>query len=205
MSEQEYETFKRLYNLNHFVGKTYTLSEGLEHRGVADFIESKLTGHIISDYGGLKARSQRSIEDVGLEDYSYLVDIKTKDEDKEFHMPNLVSVDRVRKFYLDNNNFIEYVFVDYNKRNTEVTIKNIKYYKIEEIDWDCLQIANLGKGQIQIRDAKKPIKKYGGSREEWLKELKIRVLLFLDKQIKKRKSEKIIWKSLNNEKDKRSN
>ena len=192
----------RKYNLNHFVGKTYTLSEGLEHRGVADFIENKLTGYIISDYGGLKARSQRSIEDVGLEDYSYLVDIKTKDGDKEFHMPNLVSVDRVRKFYFNDNNFIEYVFVDYNKRDTEVTIKNIEYYKIEEIDWDCLQIANLGKGQIQIRDAKKPIKKYDGSREEWLKELRIRVLLFLDKQIKKRKSEKIIWKSLNNEKDK---
>jgi len=39
MSKQEYETFERLYNLNHFVGKTYTLSEGLEHRGVADTIK----------------------------------------------------------------------------------------------------------------------------------------------------------------------
>jgi hypothetical protein len=189
----------RKYNLDHFEGNTYTLSEGLEHRGVADFIESKLVGHVIKKYGGLKARSQRSIEDVGLEGYSYLVDIKTKDEDKQFHMPNLVSIDRLRKFYINDNNFIEYVLVDYIKKDTEVTINNIEYHKIEEIDWNCLQIANLGKGQIQIRDGKNPIEKYDGSREEWLKELKIRVLLFLDKQIKKRKVEKTLWENLNNE------
>ena len=96
---------------------------------------------------------------------------------------------------------IKEYYLKYKKQPTLEVLK----YKIEEIDWDCLQIANLGKGQIQIRDAKKPIKKYNGSREEWLKELKIRVLLFLDKQIKKRKLEKILWEKSNNEKDKRSN
>lgn len=190
---------KKLYNLSEFIGKTYNISQnkGLGQRGAADLIEKDLTDHIIDKYNGLIARSRKSIEDVGLLDYSYLIDIKTKwvDEKTKFHMPNLISVKRIMDHYKIDTNYIEYVFVDYTMTDTTITIIDIEYFKLEEIGWDSLHIQNLGKGQLQIKDANKKIIKFNGNRTDWLNELKNNVLLFIDKQILKRNEEKIIWEN----------
>ena len=190
----------RLYNLDSFIGKTYDISNntGLQQRGIADLIEDDLTNYIIDEYNGLPARSRRSIEDVGLSNYSVLVDIKTKwiGDETEFHMPNLVSVDRIRKHYQYDNNYIEYVFVDYSVNNNTVTINDIEYFKLEEIGWGNLHIQNLGKGQVQIKDANKDIEKFDSNREEWLKLLKDNTLKFHDKQIQKIQKERLLWESM---------
>lgn len=190
----------RLYNLDSFIGKTYDISQliGLQQRGIADLIEDDLTKYIIDKYNGLPARSRKSTEDVGLLNYSICVDIKTKwnGDETKFHMPNLVSVDKIRKHYQDDNNYIEYVFVDYSINNNIVTINNIEYFKLEEIDWGCLHIQNLGKGQVQIKDGNKDIEKFDGNRVEWLKLLKDNTLKFHDKQIQKIQKERLLWESI---------
>ena len=98
---------------------------------------------------------------------------------------NLISVEKLRRFYTDSNNHIIYIFVDYTVENliensyhydSITTIRDIKVKNIENIQWGVLQILN--KGQLQIRNANKKNLFTNISREEWLKILITEVIKF---------------------------
>lgn len=133
-------------------------SSNLNQRGIADYIESILCDKIIelnnNDIKVNEALSVRSIEDIEVvyDDYIYKIDIKTHDIDRDFSMPNLISIDRARKFLSNERNNIIYIFIDYKVKNNLVKIKDIKVQPIESLDWSYLSIQNLGKGQLQIKN-----------------------------------------------------
>ncbi len=175
--------------IKEFKNKKYDTAS-LMQRGVGDVIETNVSQFLLnykSDFLVEGASSKRSIEDVKIskDGNVYFLDIKTHDVDSDFSMPNLVSIDRLRKCLSKDNNFIVYVFVDYKTTDTITEITDINVLYIEDLSWDILSIANLGKGQLQIKDANKEIKTTAIDRDMWMQILKENVLVYYDKLLKK--------------------
>lgn len=157
---------------------SYPIMEGAGQRAIADMIENIFVEDIV-DQGGVKPQSVRTIEDVSLD--GVLIDIKTKDVDRSFSMPNLISIDRLRKNF---DRTIRYVFIDYSVNDNEVSIVGVTTKDIHEIPWDCLAIQNLGLGQLQLaKDIGSAV--YNGTKEEWFDQLKAESYSFYEKQIAK--------------------
>ena len=86
--------------------KIYDIPSGAGQRSIADMIENDIVDQIV-EKGGIRPKSVRTIEDVSLNDV--LIDVKTRDLSREFSMPNLISVDRLKK---NKDKEIAYLFVD---------------------------------------------------------------------------------------------
>tara|TARA_Y100001938_G_C8037996_1_gene404490 strand:- start:276 stop:857 length:582 start_codon:yes stop_codon:yes gene_type:complete len=181
-----------MFNIQDLVGSKHRISRHLQQRGVADVIEDLVADLIITRHSGTPARSKRSIEDVMVGDTTY-VDIKTRDINADFSMPNLISIERLRKLYTNPLNELVIIFVDYEIVTEEndqaiytqeryVIIRSVEIRPIETISWDNLHIQALGKGQLQLKDAHDPIKQYPYDRQEWMGTLKWAALDFIDKQ-----------------------
>ena len=184
-----------MFDINDLIGAKYKISSHLQQRGIADYIEGTVRDVIIARHNGRPARSKRSIEDVMVGDFTY-VDIKTRDVNADFSMPNLISIERLRKLYIDPKNELVLIFVDYAVETEEVdsamysrekyaAIKSIEIRPIESISWESMHIQALGKGQLQLKNAANPTKLYRLGRLQWLAQLKSESLLFIDKQIAK--------------------
>tara|TARA_E500000331_G_scaffold345054_1_gene382097 strand:- start:1070 stop:1651 length:582 start_codon:yes stop_codon:yes gene_type:complete len=184
-----------MFNIQDMIGKKLTVSKHLQQRGIADLIEGAVCDTIQMRHGGTPARSKRSIEDVMVGESTY-VDIKTRDINAEFSMPNLISIERLRKLYSEPENELVLVFVDYSvstkersgpmyTQDTYATIESIEIRPIETIDWSCMHIQALGKGQLQLKNAANPVLLYRLSRLEWMKQLRAESLNFIDKQLSK--------------------
>ena len=155
----------------------------IQQRGAGDKIEKIISDHVVSMDTGVvdilleSASSNRSMEDFQLTkgDQVYKFDIKTRDVGKDFSMPNLGSIDRIRKFYENINNHMLYVFVTYDNTHLDgekvITILDIKVVCMEELDWSILTIGNLGKGQLQIKNMKNDLVYTDMGRENWYIEL----------------------------------
>jgi len=173
---------------------------GLMQRGIADIIEVMVSDIIKnlkhqSIKESYEAQSKRSIEDVGLvtTDYNDIkIDIKTHDSESELSMPNLISISRIKKFYENQRNLLLYVFVKYiniidseNPHGHSVQILDIKVSAIEQIDWSCLTIGNLGKGQLQITNMNEISFNNVLTRKDWLERLSYDVIIYYRSLINK--------------------
>lgn len=151
-------------------------SKNLQQRGIADKIEDACN-QIISENFDLvsPARSNRSIEDVNIG--NVYVDHKSSDAARDFKMPNLISIDRLRK--LDRE--LIYNFIVYDSKQ-KVILKTFAL-DVYELNWDHLKIQNLGKGQLQIVNMAKFIKspKTELTKSEWLARLKTEAVAFYKK------------------------
>ncbi|MCK9447157.1 hypothetical protein M0Q50_09925 [bacterium] len=177
--------------LESIIGTSFN-TKGLQQRGVADLIEQKATDlilelkseHIITE----KATSRRSIEDVQIKQNNqlYKIDIKSHESTSDFSMPNLISIDRLKKLYINENNHLIYVFISYSTTNSSTTIETVKVCYVENLDWSILAIQNLGKGQLQIKNMNnKLILNENVNREEWVETLRTNALDYYTKLITK--------------------
>ena len=136
------------------------------------------------------ATSRRSIEDISIG--QIYVDHKTSDQALEFKMPNLISIDRLRK--LDRP--LIYNFVIYNSRTQSI----VKTFVLEvyELNWKYLKIQNLGKGQLQIASMADFLKdpKYSGNQTAWIAELKSQAVQFYEKVKRDAEKRQKLWLSL---------
>lgn len=166
-------------------------SKNLQQRGIADKIEDACN-QIISENFDLvaPARSNRSIEDVNIG--NVYVDHKSSDAARDFKMPNLISIDRLRK--LDRE--LIYNFIVYDSKQ-KVILKTFAL-DVYELNWDHLKIQNLGKGQLQIVNMAKFLEspKTQLTKAEWLARLKTEAVAFYKKvqaDARKREAE---WEKL---------
>ena len=181
---------KKIINniLNDSIGKSFDTTN-LQQRGVADVIEKYICEQITKiDNKELiieRSKTKRSLEDVQIKNNQelYKIDIKTHDLNSDFSMPNLISVDRLKKFYENNNNHLMYIIISYTTNNNITQIKNIEIRYIEELSWEILGIQNLGKGQLQIKNLNNELIFVEPNREEWIKTLKQNMIKFYKKQI----------------------
>tara|TARA_B100000579_G_scaffold432280_1_gene448833 strand:- start:597 stop:1199 length:603 start_codon:yes stop_codon:yes gene_type:complete len=179
--------------LNQEIRLDYTVNKNLMQRGIADIIEQDVSEIILNLKSRIikesyEAKSKRSIEDVGLvtKDYDDVkIDIKTHDTESELSMPNLISISRLKKFYENDRNLLLYVFVKYINHGNNVQVLQVKVKPIEQINWECLTIGNLGKGQLQITDMNKISFQNFMTRKDWMERLSYDAIIYYQKLIDK--------------------
>jgi len=171
----------------------YTVNKNLMQRGIADIIEQDVSEIILNLKSRIikesyEAKSKRSIEDVGLitNDYDDVkIDIKTHDIESELSMPNLISIARLKKFYENDRNLLVYVFVKYINHGNNVQVTQVRVRPIEQLNWECLTIGNLGKGQLQITDMNKVSFQNFMTRKDWMERLSYDAVIYYQKLIDK--------------------
>jgi len=169
-------------------------------RTVGDLIESKVTEILSNSNSELISekrapRSKKSIEDVTLvsNGVSYYIDPKTHDKDSDFSMPNLTSVDKIKKLFSTDDHELIYVFVSYTIENGFVMIADIKVFFIWELDISILGVGALGKGQLQIKNANNDLVFTSKGKQEWYSDFKKLVQEYLRKQIIKINKQILEW------------
>jgi hypothetical protein len=178
----------------------FELVNGGMQRTVGDLIESKVTEILSNSNSELISekrapRSKKSIEDVTLvsNGVSYYIDPKTHDKYSDFSMPNLTSVDKIKKLFSTDDHELIYVFVSYTIENGLVMIEDIKVFFIWELDISILGVGALGKGQLQIKNANNDLVFTSKGKQEWYSDFKKLVQDFLKKQITKINKQILVW------------
>lgn len=171
----------------------------IQQRGIGDKIEDIVCEFITklntTEMVVESATSRRTMEDIQILNSGcvYKFDTKSHDVDSDFSMPNLVSIDRLKRFYNNDRNFLCYIFVDYKVDLDVATVVNIDVRLIEELHWDILAIQNLGKGQLQIKNMNNELKFVDINRTIWMDKLKENVVIYYDNLINKIKRYKRSW------------
>lgn len=161
---------------------TRAVGDAIQHQIESSF--DSILGDISTQYSAGFAR--RAMADLAFQDkqgFYYVVDVKTHRTDTEFNMPNLTSVDRLRKFYESATNYFVLLLVSYHLEKTEVSVTSVKFVPIEFLGWDCLTIGALGWGQVQIANSNIITINDGYSRKAWMLELCDVMLQFYPKEI----------------------
>ena len=103
----------------------------------------------------------------------YKINIKTQNVDKTYSFPNLISIKKAKDILSDYNNYIIYIFVEYEYKDDKIKIIRIRVQNIESLDWSYLYIQNLGRGQLQIKNMSQEEFRFNGdiTRSQWLNTL----------------------------------
>jgi len=135
--------------------------------------------------------SRRAFEDAAFSigDKYFAFDVKTRNVEVGFHMPNIKSVERLVHFYTSDTNTLAIISVDYRlaleNRTKPINFERIIVVPIEQISWDCLRFGKLGYGQIQVEPNQLIIVDRKQSRERWMKLLFTNLLLFYQDELRK--------------------
>ena len=130
-------------------------------RAAGDALESLVSdrfdaflGNWCAEYSNEFAR--RAMADIAFTDkegFYSAVDVKTHRENTKFNMPNLISVERLARFYESDYNVFSLIIIKYSVEDTKVMATEVTYTPIEFLDWECLTVGALGWGQIQIANS----------------------------------------------------
>jgi hypothetical protein len=180
--------------------ENFELVKGGKQRTVGDLIESKIVEIIKSAENDLisekiLARGKKSIEDVTIvsNGVKFFLDPKTRNVNSKFSMPNLTSIEKLKKLYNSSVDELIYIFVDYKISENIIIIEDVKSYFLWELDSSILGVGNLGNGQLQIKDAKKEIVIFDKDKDEWFLEFKKLVRKFLLKRLEKIQQQLLEW------------
>lgn len=163
-------------------------------RAVGDTVQEVLStqmstcfpSELIKDFNARFAR--RSMADVAFTDYEdnyFIVDIKTHNQNTDFNMPNLTSVERLSRLYQDDKNYFVILLVEYKVVNRKIEFDAVTLVPIEHLKWDCLTIGALGWGQIQISNARIVNVERSQTRKNWMLQLCDVLDIFYPKEISK--------------------
>lgn len=157
---------------------------------IQELLESKfntlLPKEILKEYNSSFAR--RAMADFAFTDtdgFYYVVDNKTHNLDTAFNMPNLTSVERLTRFYEDDNNYFTLLMVAYKVEQDALKAKVCHFVPIEHLDWECLTIGALGWGQIQIANSNRISINKKQTRKSWMLQLCDVLSEFYPKEIEK--------------------
>lgn len=179
-----------------------TIPVGLmsKQRSLGDVVENAIVARFAAICAEFSTNVQVKFSNRALEDvaFSYdgryfAVDVKTHNLDARFSMPNLISVDRLLRFYDSPDNYFVLAMVKYRVSSPEqadnelagVEIVEVVVSDLEHIAWQSLTIGALGKGQLQIKDASKMGLSLESDRQTWLRELLTRLVKFYEGEIVK--------------------
>jgi hypothetical protein len=62
-----------------------------------------------------------------IDDFYYIVDVKTHRTNTKFNMPNLTSVERLARFYEDDSNHFVLLLVSYELQETRAIFTDVKF------------------------------------------------------------------------------
>lgn len=147
---------------------------------------NEMLGHWSTEYSSdFAARAMADLAFQEKNGFYVVVDVKTHRVSKDFSMPNLISVERLARFYENDQNVFAILLISYGIDGTKVTVNEVRFVPIEHLHWDCLTVGALGWGQIQI--AKASFVKVDSSitRKAWMLELCDYLLDFYPKEQQK--------------------
>lgn len=170
-----------------------TFAGSRNQRAIAEAIADTIADNWASICSGLAQNPRsdyppRHMADVscGLKDKDCWIDIKTRNVEKGFNMPNITAVKRLDKFYATPTNCFLVLLVEYRlDADGNVVIQAVDLFPVETLDWDCLHIVALGRGQLQIVDAKHIVLNRQQSRQDWLRQFYERLVVFYKREMKK--------------------
>lgn len=145
-----------------------------------------ILGDCCAEYSASFAR--RAMADLAFTDRDglyHVVDVKTHRLGTSFNMPNLTSVERLARFYEDDNNYFVLLMIKYDIHGVTVSVETVHFVPIEFLSWECLTVGALGWGQIQIANANIITINEGFSRKKWMLQLCEIMLEFYPKEIGK--------------------
>lgn len=130
---------------------------------------------------------RRSMEDMAFfaKGLYFAVDCKTHNLETSFNMPNLISVQRLAKFYENDTNVFCILIVEYTTEGDKINYKRCVFRPIESFAWECLTFGALGWGQIQIANSNVLKFVKHTNRREWMLELCDRIDEFYCAEIEK--------------------
>lgn len=184
--------------------ENFQLQEGSEQRTVGDLIEHKIR-EICKNIAKennivfIDRRSKKSLEDFTLEDivngvpHTYYFDPKTHDIKSDFSMPNLSSIEKLKKLCETSNKDLINIFVGYSIVENLVTIHSIEVRYVWELDFSILRIGSLGKGQLQISNMNKGLCFTNEGKSSWFENLKKLARSYHDDRIKMIQKDKKKW------------
>lgn len=135
--------------------------------------------------------TRRAMEDFAFNDMNgnyYAVDVKTHRTGTKFNMPNLTSVERLARFYEEENNYFVILMVSYNICCEKIKIENVHFVPVEFLDWQRLTIGALGWGQLQIKNSNNISIDKSMTRKKWMMSLCDALLEFYPDEIAKIKN-----------------
>ena len=156
--------------------------EFASHRTSADQVEHAVRNILMKSDGRFKPpKSARTAADVLFEDeITHHINIKSMDVSKEFHMPNLVGADSLRRI-LDRGE--KFYLLRIHHHSGEIIKK--EFWNIEDINWSCLQLGALGAGQIQMRNGLAPLQCHEGGSDLWRQQWKDKMISHYQHEIEK--------------------
>lgn len=170
-----------------------TPDTGTSPRATGDAIQhileenfAQIIGNLSKEYSANFAR--RAMADLAFKDPDDLyciVDVKTHRLQTKFNMPNLTSVERLARFYEDDQNYFVLLMIAYTISGVGVNVESVHFAPIEFLSWECLTIGALGWGQIQLADANNLIINKGYSRKRWMLALCDTLDAFYPREIEK--------------------
>ena len=135
-----------------------------------------------------QAFARRAMADLAFEDSAgsyYVMDVKTHRLDSSFDMPNLISVERLARFYEEPTNYFVLLKIGYAVESARIRFADVAFVPIEFVSWECLTLGALGWGQIQIANANRVILDDRCTRKRWMLNLCDRLDLFYPAEMTK--------------------
>ena len=188
-SNIEHKTLELLNSQQEFLSPNTLHSTRATGDAVENIIASSfddILGEWSVEYSNSFAR--RAMADIAftdIDDFYYVVDVKTHRTDTKFNMPNLTSVERLSRFYEDDTNYFVLLLVSYQLNESKAMFTGVKFLPIEFLSWNCLTLGALGWGQIQIANSNCVEVNPLYSRKQWMLELCDLLMEFYPKEISK--------------------
>lgn len=144
-------------------------------RTTADQIEHQVRERLLaSDQRFLPPGGPRRPADVLWEHHArFNINIKSMDQARQFHMPNIISSENLWRILSQDQ---EFMILKIHHHRGEITAW--EFWNIQDIDWCCLQLAALGTGQIQFRNGNAAIVAHAKDHITWRAEFRDRMLDF---------------------------
>lgn len=125
---------------------------------IEGYVSDKVRSFAEQEYALITApaRSKRSPEDFALRkgNHTAWIDVKTKDRNGVFSMPNLISIQRLWTIFEAQDEDLVFLFVDYSivdQARGVAVLDRVHCVPAEDMNPEALQIQNLGLGQLQMR------------------------------------------------------
>lgn len=208
------EVVSNIYSMLNANSELFSREVMRSPRAMGDIIQEtiednlgEIIGKFSSEYSADFAR--RAMADVAFTDKGgnyCVVDVKTHNKSTDFNMPNLISVDRLARFYEDDKNTFAILMIGYSVKQDKLAIENedIIFCPIEFISWRSLTLGALGWGQIQIANSNSICVSDNHSRKTWMISLCERLMEFYPKEIEKITKRLERFKTLKNDWEKRN-
>ncbi len=171
-------------------------------RAIGDAIQSIIAENfesIVADYCKKYSSdfSRKAMADFAFEDNEgnyYMIDVKTHNIETKFNRPNLTSVYKLAKLYHDVN-YLEKVFfilliIKYKTEDLDVSVLDVHFVPIENLEWSCLTLGLLGWGQIQLTNSRNIKINRNLKRKDWMLQLCNELAEFYPKEIAKIKEKR---------------